>query len=275
VPEGDTIFRLARALDRALAGQTVTSFESVYPALTRVVEDTSVVGQTITRVRSAGKHLLMEFSSGLVLRTHLRMNGRWRLYQKGERLRAPRAAVRVAIGTRDWVAAALDVQVAEFASARSPARHGRVAALGPDLLDPTFDAREATTRLRRHKGASIAEAILDQRVMAGVGNVFKSEVLFVARIDPFRRVSALSDAEVQAVITAARRLLAMNAQEGPAEIRPPGGAFRRTTPFVNPAARLWVYGRTGRPCRRCGAPIRSRKQGLDVRFTFWCPSCQR
>jgi endonuclease-8 len=275
MPEGDTVYRLARALDRALAGQTVTSFESVYPALTRINEDMPVVGRTVTGVRSAGKHLLMEFSSGLVLRTHLRMNGRWRLYRQGESRHGLRGAVRIVIGTCEWVAVAFDVQVAEFASAPSLTRRGPVASLGPDLLDASFDESEAAVRLRRQAEADIAEVVLDQRVMAGIGNVFKSEVLFVARVDPFRKVSALADAEVRAVIAAARRLLAMNARQGTAELLPPRVAFRRTTPYADPAARLWVYGRAGRRCRRCGTPIRSCKQGLGARLTFWCPTCQQ
>ncbi len=275
MPEGDTIFRLARAIDRALAGRTVTAFESVYPGLVRVNIDTPVVGRTIVGARSTGKHLLIEFSGSLVLRTHLRMNGRWHLYRPGETWRGPHSAARIVIATSDWIAVAFDVPVAEFVTARALARHAAISSLGPDLLSSEFDENTALSNLRRCGDANIADAILDQRVIAGVGNVFKSEVLFVSGVDPFRRIATLSDQELREVVAAARALLNANVREARGARRPVGLGFRRTTRFADPAARLWVYGRSGRPCRRCATPIRSRKQGLDARITFWCPRCQR
>ena len=273
MPEGDTIFRTARALNRALAGHTVTVFESVYPALMRVDEDAPLAGRAVVGVKALGKHLLIEFSGGLTLRTHLRMNGRWHLYQQGEPWHAPRSAVRVVIATARHVAVAFDVQVAEFVTARGLARHAVMAALGPDLLSETFDEGEALRRLDRAGEMTVAEAVLNQRIVAGIGNVFKCEILFVCRISPFRPVASLSDEERVALLRCARRLLTANVAEG--SERPPAPyAFRRTTPFVNPGARLWVYGRPGRPCRRCGSAILSRKQGPDARLTFWCPLCQ-
>ncbi len=275
MPEGDTIFRLARALNRALAGRTVTAFESAYPGIARVNTDTPIVGRTIAGARSAGKHLLIAFSGGLVLRTHLRMNGRWHLYRPREPWRAPRAAACIVIATSDWIAVAFDVPVAEFVSARALARHPAVAGLGPDLLSADFDEAAALSNLRRRGNADIADAILDQRVLAGIGNVFKSEVLFVAGIDPFRKLAAMSDDELGKVVATAKALLSANVREArgaPGRVRL---RSRRTTRFADPSARLWVYGRTGRPCRQCGTPIRSRKQGLDARLTFWCPACQR
>jgi endonuclease-8 len=268
MPEGDTIYRTAQTLQRALAGRSVRRFESALPALTRVDEDTPVAGRTIEAVRSVGKHLLIEFSGGLVLRTHMRMNGAWHIYRPGERWRKPRVAMRIAIETDDWIAVGFNVPVAEFVRARDLARHRELARLGPDLLGEPFDEQAATARLL-DIGANrpIAEALLDQRVMAGVGNVFKSEVLFVCGVDPTRPVDTLPAADLARLVRAARGLLRANVTAG-------ARGSRRTTNAMNPDVRLWVYGRGGRACRRCGTPILCEAHGESARLTFWCPKCQ-
>jgi len=264
MPEGDTIFRAARTLHAALAGRVVTSFETGLATLDRVNQDTPLGGRTVERVRSIGKHLLMEFSGDLVLRTHMRMNGSWHVYRPGEGWRRPRSAMRIVVATDAWVAVAFDVPVAEFLTSRDLARHRELNALGPDVLDDGFSPGAALERLRSRHDEPIADALLNQRVMAGVGNVFKSEALFVAGVDPFRPVSTLTDEELTRVIEAAQSLLRANVFRG----------GRRTTRMMDPAARLWVYARTGRPCRRCGTAIASRKQSVDARGTYWCPRCQ-
>ena len=185
MPEGDTIFRAARTLNSALAGEMIVAFESVLPALTRVHDDTPLTGRTIERVVAAGKHLLMHFSGGLVLRTHMRMNGSWHIYRAGERWQRSRGDMRIVIATRDFVAVAFNVPIAEMIPARDLARHRELRQLGPDLLGPEFDAGEALGRLRARPDAAIADALLNQRVLAGIGNVYKSEILFVCRINPF------------------------------------------------------------------------------------------
>ncbi|RPJ75037.1 MAG: Fpg/Nei family DNA glycosylase [Acidobacteria bacterium] len=265
MPEGDTIFRAARTLHAALAGRVVTSFETALATLDRVDQDTPLAGRTVERVRSVGKHLLIEFSGDLVLRTHMRMSGSWHVYRPGERWRRPRSAMRIVLATDAYVAVAFDVPVAEFLTGRELARHRELKALGPDLLDAAFDAASALERLRARQDRSIAEALLDQRAMAGVGNVFKSEALFVAGVHPLRLVSAVSDEELGRAIETARTLMRANVF----------GGGRRTTRMMNPDARLWVYGRTGRPCRRCGMAIESRKEGEEARATYWCPRCQK
>jgi len=265
MPEGDTIFRAARTLHAALAGRVVTSFETGLATLDRVNQDAPLPGRTVEAVRSAGKHLLMHFSGGIVLRTHMRMNGSWHVYRPGERWRRPRAAMRIVVATDEYVAVAFDVPVAEFLTDAQLARHKALTALGPDVLGNGFAPSAALQRLRARRDGPIAEALLDQRAIAGVGNVFKSETLFVALVHPFRLVSSLSDEELGRVIDAARSLMRANVDRG----------GRRTTRMLNPEARLWVYGRTGRPCRRCGTPIESRKHGEDARGTYWCPRCQR
>lgn len=273
MPEGDTIFRSARTLKAALAGRTVTAFESRFAALDRHVVHTPLTGQTVLDVRAVGKHLLMEFSGGLVLRTHMRMNGSWHLYRPGERWRRGRAAMSILLETEAFVAVAFDVPVAEFVPASRLARHEPLARLGPDLLADSFDAGEAAARLAAHPDQPIASALLDQSVMAGAGNVYKSEALFVAGLHPGRRVSTLSGEEIRSLIETLRALMRANVAA------PSGAGFarrgdRRTTRLENPGARLWVYGRSGRPCRRCGTPIRHGKQGEEARGTYWCERCQ-
>jgi endonuclease VIII len=275
MPEGDTIFRTAHTLQLALAGHVVTGFETVLPALARVHHDQPVTGRTVTAVRSAGKHLLIELTGDLVLRTHMRMSGSWHIYRPGERWRRGRQAMRIVIATSEYVAVAFDVPVAEFLSSHDLERHGELNALGPDLLDEEFDASEAVRRLHAAATAPLGDALLNQRLLAGVGNVFKSEVLFVCRLDPFRTVGSLDEAQVTELVKAARRLLRDNVVQPLGSGEPTWGGARRTTRSLNPAARLWVYGRGGKPCRRCGTAIEYRKQGPDARGTYWCPKCQK
>jgi len=282
LPEGDTIFRAAATLHRVLAGKEVTRFESVYPALTRVAEDRPIVGRTIESVSARGKHLLIAFSGDLILRTHMRMNGSWHIYPAGARWQRSAHEMRVLVGTRDAVAVGFNVPVAELLTARTLAQHRQLRALGPDLLSDTggsgssqsepFDRLEVIRRLRARGGDAIGDALLNQRVVAGIGNVFKSEILFVARIDPFAPVSSLSHAELERLVAVAREQLAANVMSRSQTLSPAIG--RRTTRSLDPREKLWVYGRGGRGCRRCGALIRSKKTGLDARLTYWCPACQ-
>jgi endonuclease-8 len=274
MPEGDTIFRTARTLERALGGRVVTRFETVLPALGRVDEDAPIAGRTITGVRSIGKHLLIVFSGGLVLRTHMRMSGAWHIYRVGERWRRSKTAARIVIGTDVWVGVAFNVPVAEFVTEERLQRHAVLGALGPDLLAPVFDEAEARRRLRAAESLQVADALLDQRVMAGIGNVFKSEILFVCRVDPFRTAASLSADEVAALVRTARRLLCVNVIDPRDAPFAAGGHRRRTTRLANPAAALFVYDRAGRPCRQCGSLIEHRLQQPSARWTFWCPRCQ-
>jgi endonuclease-8 len=266
---------MARTLHRALAGKTVTVFDTVLPALARVHQDHPVTGRLVERVRPVGKHLLIELSGGLTLRTHMRMAGSWHIYRPGERWQRSRTAMRIVLGTEDYVAVGFDIPVAEFLTARQVERHDELRRLGPDLLSPSFDAGEAVRRLRALGDAEVGDALLDQRAMAGVGNVFKSEVLFVCRLFPFRTVSTLSDEEVERLVAEARRLLGENVIDASRAGAAEWGGYRRTTRRTDPAARLWVYGRGGAPCRVCGTAIEYRKQGPDARGTYWCPACQR
>ena len=272
MPEGDTIFRAATALHRALAGHVVTRFESVYPALTRIARDRPIVGRTVESVFARGKHLLITFSGDLVLRTHMRMSGSWHLYRAGDRWRRPGRDMRVLVATAAVEAVGFNVPVAELLTARELARHKELQALGPDLLAPSFDPDEAIRRMRARPDDAVGDVLLNQRVMAGIGNVFKSEILFLAAIDPFTAVSALSDAELARLVDISRRQLGANVMTRDQTLSRSTG--RTTTRSLDPNSSLWVYGRGGKRCRRCGAAIEARKTGIDARLTYWCPRCQ-
>lgn len=273
MPEGDTIFRAARTLNRALAGKAVVRFESVYPQLTRVHDDEAVTGRTVKGVRSAGKHILMEFSGGLLLRTHMRMNGSWHLYRPGETWQRPRQSMRIIIATEDFVAVGFDIPVAEMLKEKDLRRHDELRRLGPDLLGESFDAGEAVRRIRERADSEIADVLLNQRVLAGIGNVYKSEILFACRVSPFAKVEALTDDQVSCLVSTGRRFLLANVSDKLAPMTTYSG-FRRTTRRANPKERLWVYGRAGDPCRTCGTPVSMRAQGRDARLTYWCDRCQ-
>jgi endonuclease-8 len=274
VPEGDTIFRAARTLHRALAGHEIVRFESVLPALTRVHEDTPITGRRVEHVQAAGKHILMRLTGDLVLRTHMRMNGSWHIYRPGERWRRPRRDMRVLVATADYEAVGFNVPVAEFLKERALERQDDLRLMGPDLLGLTFDADEAIRRFRARRDSSIADALLNQRVVAGAGNVYKSEVLFLCGVDPFTAVSSVTDERLHAILAMARKHLQANVIDPTSAIVTYRG-YRRTTGRADPAERLYVYGRAGKPCRTCGTPIAVRAQGPHARLTYWCSSCQR
>ena len=273
MPEGDTIFRAARTLHRALAGKSVVHFESVFPHLNRVHDDAPLTGRTVDSVRAAGKHVLMQFSGELVLRTHMRMNGSWHIYRPGEAWQRPRHAMRIVIATADFVAVGFDIPVAEMIRAKELAKHDELRRLGPDLLAETFDAVEAQRRIRERESSEIADVLLNQRVLAGIGNVYKSEVLFSCGVNPFTTVASLDDRQVDCLVATARRFLRANVTDNLAAMTTYTG-FRRTTRRLDPSERLWVYGRADDPCRTCGTPIKIRAQGRDARLTYWCPTCQ-
>jgi endonuclease-8 len=272
MPEGDSIFRAARTLHRALEGRIVTRFESVFPQLTRIDVDHPLRGRVIERVTSRGKHLLMWFSGDLVLRTHMRMNGSWHIYRPGERWQRPRHDMRIVVATDSFEAVAFTVPVAEFSTHAAVERE--LAEVGPDPLGASFDARAAVERLRASGDTEIAEALLDQRAIAGIGNIYKSEILFAAGISPFVRVADLTGAMLERIVGLAVTLMRANVDE-----RSPSGivtytGFRRSTRSADPSPRLWVYGRAGQPCRRCGGPIARVRQGAHARPTYWCEKCQ-
>jgi endonuclease-8 len=274
MPEGDTIHRTADTLQRAIGGQVVTRFESVLPKLTRVDVDTPLRGRTVERVEARGKHLLIWFSGDLVLRTHMRMNGSWHIYRPGERWQRPRRDMRIVIETAAMHAVAFTVPVAEFVAAQELEHHEVVGGLGPDPLSNSFNADDAIMRMQAHGDTEIADVLLDQRVIAGIGNVFKSEVLFGARVNPFAPVSQLTREQLAEIVAVAIRFMRANVGASATGGIVTYAGMRRTTGRADPSARLWVYGRGAQACRRCGTPISRRRQGPFARSTYWCEKCQ-
>jgi endonuclease-8 len=266
MPEGDTIFRATRTLNRALAGKVVTKFETQLPQLARVDYDSPIAGRVVESVESNGKWMSMHFSSDLTLLTHMLMSGSWHIYRPGEAWQRPRQQMRVAVHTQDFVAVAFQVPIAEFHTADSLTRQRSLRRLGPDILAPEFDDAVAVARLRERPELEAGVALLTQSILAGVGNVFKSEACFASGVNPFRSVGSLTDEQLTLLVSNARKFMESSVAET--------SGVRRTTGRSDPEARFWVYKRGGEPCRKCGTPVESKKQGVDVRITFWCPQCQ-
>ncbi|MGH2632631.1 MAG: DNA-formamidopyrimidine glycosylase family protein [Tepidiformaceae bacterium] len=261
MPEGDSLYRFAARLRPALLGKPILAARIHGPGPVPQVH--RIVGATCTEVRSQGKNMLISFDNGLMLRGHLRMYGTWHIYQPGDSWDRPETQARLVLEVEDAVVVNFNAPVIELLEARALAHHQPVAALGPDLLDDDFDAAEAFRRLRDPARAelTIGDAIMDQRALAGAGNIWKTESLFHAGINPWRRVRELDDATLLGLVLKARALLR-------ASIGKPNDLELRTRPT------MFVYTRAGQPCRRCFTRIRSGPQGVDIRHTAWCPKCQ-
>ncbi len=278
MPEGDTIFRAARALQKAIGGKEVAGFETGLAKLARVNDDAPLAGRVVEKVESRGKWCLIHFSGDLILATHMLMSGSWHLYRTGERWRMGRDKMRVVIRTADWVAVGFNIPVAEFYTASSLIRNSQVPKLGPDILSDEFTVEGGVARLttyaRENPDAEIAVVLLNQRVMAGLGNVYKSEVAFAAGVNPFRAMKTITAREMEMIVEFAQRYMKANVADGTGEGIVTYSGNRRTTHAMDREERLWVYGRQGEECRRCGANVMMRKQGVQARSTYWCPECQ-
>jgi endonuclease VIII len=274
VPEGDTIFRAARTLNRALAGQTVTGFETVLPKLSRVDYDSGVTGRTIEKVEANGKWMRMDFSGDLILLTHMLMSGSWHIYRPGEEWQRRPVDMRVVVKTEKIWAVAFNVPIAEFHTADTLRRRPGFKTLGQDVLATDFDPERSVASLRANGNLEVGSALLSQSIMAGLGNVFKSEVCFACGVNPFRKVNSLRSDQLENLVATARKYLLANTTETSGDQMVTYTGMRRTTGRANTEERLWVYGRRNKPCRTCGTLIESRKQSEDARTTFWCPRCQ-
>jgi len=253
MPEGDVVWYTAHRLGDALVSRTLTRTDFRVPRLATA----TLAGQVVTEVVPRGKHLLTRTSAGLTVHTHLRMDGSWRVTPAAEHV-PDNYRIRLVLANADWQATGYQLGAVELL--RTNAEHLVTGHLGPDLLGPDWDTAEAVRRLTMDRARPVGEALLDQRNLAGIGNVYKSEVLFLRGINPWTPVGDV--AGMTAVTELARSLL----DENKDRIR------RTTTGSSHPAEETWVYGRRGRPCRRCGTAIRS--QGQQDRLTYWCPRCQ-
>src|SRR6201995_3696072 len=253
MPEGDTVFRAATELRGALAGRGLARSDFRVPRYATA----DLSGQEVTEVVSRGKHLLIRTDAGLSVHTHLKMEGKWRVQATSQQLRGS-YRIRLVLANAWWQAIGYDLGKAELLRT---ARESQVTGhLGPDLLGPDWDPGEAARRLRADPDRSAGEALLDQRNLAGMGNVYKSEILFLRGIRPWRPGGQIRD--VDGLVVLAQRMLDANKDR----------VERVTTGIPRRGQQVWVYGREGQPCRRCGTRIRQAE--LGERVTYWCPSCQ-
>jgi len=262
MPEGDTVFITCQRLHRALAGRPVTRFDLRSPQLALA----DLTGSDVLEVVSRGKHILMRFSTDQTLHSHLRMDGSWRVGPARARPRGRDFEIRALVGNAEWLAAGFRVH--DLKLVPTAAESDVVGHLGPDLLSDDYDQAEALRRFAAQPERPIAEALLDQRLAAGIGNVYKSELLFMHRTSPYLPVADVT--ALPAILTDAARLLRGNL----------GDYNRSTTGWRQPGQQYWVYGRAGKACRRCRAEIH-RDEGIgtvggapEERITFFCPSCQ-
>lgn len=259
MPEGDTVWLAGRRMHDALAGRVLTTSEFRVPQLAT----TDLTGRAVLEVASRGKHLLTRIDGGLTLHTHFRMDGTWHLYRPGDRRRGgPDWQVRVVLANAEWQAVGYRLPVVELLPTAEEG--SAVGHLGPDLLGPDWDAEEAVRRLRAQPAREIGMALLDQRNLAGLGNLYRAEALFLRGLTPWVRVADVPD--LPALVETGRRLMRANRDHWQ----------QTTTGSTRKGEDHWVFERSGRPCRRCGTRIASAEQGDPpyARLTYWCPRCQ-
>lgn len=249
MPEGDTLERTARALWRWIGGRQLTE------ARARDLDVRKLVGRTVEDISAQGKHLLIRLSGGSTIHTHLRMSGSWHVYSAGERWRRSPATARLVLQAADHIAVCFHAPVVEVVPTAQLGLHPALAGLGPDILDPDLAVEEVIGRAR-HTPAStpIGDVLLDQRVVAGIGNMWRAEALYRCGVAPRTAIADLDDAVLDTLVTTAAALMASSV----ADRRPP----------------MFVYGRAGLPCAGCGTRIRSERFGRDNRTAYWCPTCQ-
>jgi endonuclease-8 len=271
MPEGDTVYLTARRLDQALSGRALTVSDLRMPRLAEV----DLVGRTVDATVSRGKHLLTRVGD-VTLHTHLKMEGSWHIYRPTSRWRSPAFQARVVLANPEWQAVGFRLGTVELVARADEA--SVVGHLGPDLLGPDWDADEAVRRLLADPGATIGEALLDQRNLAGIGNMYKAEVCFLHGVHPDTAVGEVAD--LGRLVERARQMLDLNKDR----------ASQSTTGDLRRGHTSWVYLRSGEPCRRCGTRIRRTKVASDhevarrarrstpdqdrTRESFWCPTCQ-
>ncbi|HXH78799.1 DNA-formamidopyrimidine glycosylase family protein [Nocardioides sp.] len=258
MPEGDTVFRAAQLLDRSLSGRALTRSDFRVPQ--HATADLS--GSTVLTTISRGKHLLTRTDTGFTIHTHLKMEGSWHVYRAGERWKRPVSQVRLLLEAGSTTAVGFSLGLVELIE--TPLEHEVVGHLGPDLLGPDWDEAEALRRLGADPDRELTAALLDQRNLTGIGNMYAAELCFISGAHPTTAVRDVRD--LPRLVRRAKLMLEQNSER----------AIQSTTGNLRPRERMWVYRRDKSPCRRCGTPIRVAMRG-DLgreRAMYWCPSCQ-
>jgi len=259
MPEGDSLHRTAHTLNRVLGQQRLVRVRSSVPAIARA----ELAGHVVTEVTARGKNLLIHFDDGRVLHTHLRMNGSWHVYRPGERFQRPEHQARVVLEVADALAVCFSAPTVRLLAPNAYENDAYLQGLGPDLIPDEFDEPRAIDGLLALARVPLGEAVMNQTALAGIGNIWKSETLFLCRQDPFQPVSALSREAIAEIVSSARRLLraSVRSQTAPGSVEGGHGQF-------------WVYGRSGKPCRKCGNAVQMQRQGSPPRSTYYCAQCQ-
>jgi endonuclease-8 len=260
VPEGDTLHRVAFQIATQICGKRALAARA-RRELTRAPE---LAGKTLQHAEARGKHLLLDFDSGVTVHSHLGMTGSWHIYPRGERWRKPaqRAALALRFDSHDLVC--FSPKLIELDISTRVRRHPMLTRLGPDLLSTDFSSEQALARLRSRQALPLGEALMNQQLVAGIGNVYKSEVLFMNRLNPFAPVSGYSDEILNECLISSRHYMRRNLE-----------GLRRKFRGSTMGDRLWVYRREGMPCLECGTDIAMGRQGEAARSTYYCPCCQK
>ena len=264
MPEGDTLYRIANRLRPILLGQTIADARANPPRTGAMIDAPSLIGKRVEMVEATGKHLLITFDDRQVLHSHLGMTGSWHIYQPGQRWRKPFHRAGVVLTTPTHVAVNFSPKSLELVTEQTIERNTYLRRLGPDMMLAETDVAEVVPRMRRYARLPIGEAVMNQTLVAGIGNIYKSESLFLANINPWTTVGEIDDQRLVAYLQLAKKLMRRNRHGG-----------ERTTRFAPDGPRLWVYERAGERCLVCGEVIQIRRQGEQGRTTFWCHDCQQ
>ena len=260
MPEGDTIYRTATTLRPAIEGRRIDAAHLRDP----LFEAETIVGATVAAVEARGKHLLIHLTSLGAIHSHMGMTGSWHIYRPGDPWCKPRQYAVLVMAINSLEVICFSPKQLELLTANQLRAHAHLRNLGPDLLAVEYDAAAAVARFRAHNSVPLGEAVMNQTIVSGIGNIYKSELLFILRLDPFAPVAAFTDEELAQLTDKARRLMRQNS-----------ATHRRQTRFTGEGQRMWVYSRPGEQCAKCAAPIQVRRQGEAGRTTFWCPTCQQ
>ena len=262
MPEGDTLHRTAFTLNRVLGKQRLLRVRSSVPSIAHA----ELAGHVVDEVTAQGKNLLIRFDDGRVLHTHLKMRGSWHVYRPGERFQRPEHQARVVLEVADALAVCFAAPTVRLLAASAAANDQYLNGLGPDLIPDEFDEEKAVAGLMGLAELPIGEALMTQSALSGIGNIYKSETLFLCRVSPFARLSTLGRDTALAIVRQARELLRASVHSQ---------SNTRTTVLGRVDGQYWVYKRSGRACHRCGGQIAMQRQGALHRSTYFCAHCQQ